>query len=88
KNIVDDAEAGIVFTYRPIASGLQPTAVNLIPNDSSYYENILNEMAKNNTFSNIGNVTWVKMLPLNNMTQIQNVDQENKTSLALNFMEE
>jgi mannuronan 5-epimerase len=88
KNIVDDAEAGIVFIYRPIASGLQPTVVNLIPNDSSYYENILNAMAKNNTFSNIGNVTWVKMLPLNNMTQIQNVDQENKTSLALNLMEE
>ncbi len=45
-------------------------------------------MAKNNTFSNIRNVTWVKMLPFNNMTQIQNIEQENKTSLALNLMEE
>jgi hypothetical protein len=88
RNTVDDAEAGIVFTYRPIASGLQPTAVNLVQNDVSYYENILNEMAKNNTFSNIGNVSWIKMLPLKNMTQIQNVDQENETSLALNLMEE
>ena len=88
KNIVDDAEAGIVFTYRPIASGLQTTAVNLVLNDNSYYENILNDMAKNNTFSNIGNITWIKMLPLNNVTQIQNVEQENKTSLVLNFMEE
>jgi hypothetical protein len=45
-------------------------------------------MAKNNTFSNIGNVTWVKMLPFKNMAQIQNIDQENMTSLALNLMEE
>ena len=45
-------------------------------------------MAKNNTFSNIGNVTWVNMLPLKNTTQIESIDVENKTSLALNFMEE
>jgi hypothetical protein len=72
---------------RPIASRLQPTAINFAPNDI-YYENILNDMAKNNTFSNTGNVTWVKKLSINNVTQIQNVDQENKTSLALNLMEE
>ena len=88
RNKIDDAEAGIVFTYRPIENGLQPTAINFAPDDDSYYENILNDMAKNNTFSNIGNVTWVKMLPIKNVTQIQNVDLENKTSLALNLMEE
>ncbi|HKQ22623.1 MAG TPA: right-handed parallel beta-helix repeat-containing protein [Nitrososphaeraceae archaeon] len=88
KNTVHGAEAGIVFAYRPIPSGLQPTAVNFVTDDSRYYENIINNMAKNNTFSNIANVTWVKMLPLKNMTQIQNVDQENKTSVALNLMEE
>ena len=88
KNIVDGAEAGIVFTYRSIPTGLQPTAVDFVTRDSSFYENILNEMAKNNTFANIGNVTWVKALPFKNLTQIQNIDQENKTSLALNFIEE
>ena len=88
KNTVDDAEAGIVFTYRSFPTGLQPTAVDFVPNDTSYYENILNEMAKNNTFANIGNVTWVKALPFKNLTQIQNIDQDNKTSLALNFIEE
>ncbi len=87
RNKIDDAEAGIVFTYRPIASGLQPTDINFAPNDI-YYENILNDMAKNNTFSNTGNVTWIKKLSIKNVTQIQNVDQQNKTSLALNLMEE
>ncbi len=87
RNKIDDAEAGIVFTYRPIASGLQPTDINFAPNDI-YYENILNDMAKNNTFSNTGNVTWIKKLSIKNVTQIQNVDQQNKKSLALNLMEE
>jgi hypothetical protein len=45
-------------------------------------------MALNNSFSNVGNVTWVKMLPVKNVTQLENIDQENKTSLALNLMEE
>jgi parallel beta-helix repeat protein len=88
RNTVDDADAGIVFTYRPAPSGLQPTAVETVPRESSYYENILNDMARNNTFSNIGNVTWVKMLPLKNTTQIESIDVENKTSLAMNLMEE
>ena len=87
-NKVNGAEAGIVFTYKPIQSGLQPTAVSYVPSDSSYYENILKDMAVNNTFSNVGNVTWVKMLPVKNVTQLENIDQENKTSLALNLMEE
>ena len=87
-NKVDGAEAGIVFTHRPIPTSLQPTAVSYVPINNSYYENILNDMAMNNTFSNVGNVTWVKMLPVKNVTQIENVDQENKTSLALNLMEE
>ena len=51
KNTVDGAEAGIVFTYRTALSGLQLTAVESIPRESNYYENILNDMAKNNTFS-------------------------------------
>jgi parallel beta-helix repeat protein len=88
KNTVDGAEAGIVFTYRSIPTGLQPTTVDFVSRESSYYENVLNEMAKNNTFSNIGNMTLVKVLPFKNLTQIQNIDQDNKTSLALNFMEE
>jgi parallel beta-helix repeat protein len=88
KNTVDGAEAGIVYTYRQAPVGLQLTAVESAPRESSYYENILNDMAKNNTFSNIGNVTWVKMLPFKNTTQIESIDMENKTSLALNFMEE
>ena len=88
KNTVDGAESGIVFTYRSIPTGLQPTAVDFVLRESSYYENILNEMAKNNTFSNIGNVTWVKVLSFKNLTQIQNIDEDNKTSLALNFVEE
>jgi hypothetical protein len=88
KNTVDGAEAGIVYTYRQAPVGLQLTGVESAPRESSYYENILNDMAKNNTFSNIGNVTWVKMLPFKNTTQIESIDMENKTSLALNFMEE
>jgi len=88
KNTVNGAEAGIVYSYKQAPSGLQPTAIESVPRESSYYENILNDMAKNNTFSNIGNVTWVKMLPLKNTTQIESIDVENKTSLALNFMEE
>jgi hypothetical protein len=88
KNTVDGAGNGIVFTYTPISSGLHTTAIDFIPSDSSHYENILNDMAKNNSFTNTGNVTLVKMLPVKNMTNIQNVDQENQTSLVLNFMEE
>ena len=88
KNTVADAETGMVFSYKPTPSGLQPTAIESIPRESSYYENILNDMAKNNTFSNIGNVTLVKMLPIKNITQIENIDVEKQTSLALNFMEE
>lgn len=87
-NKVNGAEAGIVFTYKPIQSGLQPTAVSYDPIDSSYYENILDDMAVNNSFSNVGNVTWVKMLQVKNVTQLENIDKENKTSLALNLMEE
>ena len=87
KNEVDDAEAGIVFTYKQVPSGLQPTAVESIANESSHYENILNNMAKNNTFSNIGNVTLVKVSPFKNVTEIENIEV-NKTSLVLNFMEE
>jgi hypothetical protein len=34
RNTVDDVEAGIVFTYRPIASGLQPIGVNLATRDT------------------------------------------------------
>lgn len=88
KNTVNGAEAGIVYSYKQAPSGMQPTTIESVPRESSYYENILNDMAKNNTFSNIGNVTWVKMLPLKNTTQIESIDVENKTSLALNFMEE
>ena len=88
KNTVADAETGMVFSYKPTPSGLQPTAIESIPRESSYYENILNDMAKNNTFSNIENVTLVKMLPIKNITQIENIDVEKQTSLALNFMEE
>jgi hypothetical protein len=88
KNNVSDAEVGIVYTYKQSAVGLRPTAVESVPKERTYYENILEDMAKNNTFSNIENVTWVKMLPLKNTTQIQSVDVENKTSAALNFMEE
>ena len=88
KNTVDGAETGIVFAYKPATGGLQPTAVESVQKERSYYENILNDMAKNNTFSNIGNVTWVKMLPLKNTTQIEIIDGVNQTSLALNLMEE
>ena len=77
-----------MFTYKPIQSGLQLTSISYVPIDNSYYENILEDMAVNNTFSNVGNVTWVKMLPVKNVTQLENIDQENKTSLALNLMEE
>jgi hypothetical protein len=39
-------------------------------------------------FSNAENVTLVQILPVKNMSKAQNIDQENKTSLVLNFMEE
>jgi hypothetical protein len=88
KNKVSDAKTGIVYTYKQAPVGLDPTAAKSVPSESSYYENILDDMAKNNTFSNIENVTWVKMLPFKNTTQIESIDMENKTSAALNFMEE
>jgi parallel beta-helix repeat protein len=88
KNKVSDAETGIVYTYKQAPVGLELTAAKSVPRESSYYENILDDMAKNNTFSNIENVTWVKMLPFKNTTQIESIDVENKTSDALNFMEE
>lgn len=87
KNAVDDADNGIVFVIRPISAGLQTTGIDFIPRDGSYYEDILNIMAKNNSFSNTDNLTLVKMLPVKNVTEIQ-IDKENKTSLVLNFMEE
>lgn len=88
KNTVDVAGNGIVFTYRAISNGSQATATNLVPRDDSYYENILKDMARNNSFSNTGNLTLVKMLPFQNLTNVQNIEKENKTSLVLNFMEE
>ena len=88
KNTVDGAGNGIVFISRPISSGLQAITVDFMSRDGSYYENTLNNMAKNNSFSNTGNLTLVKILPVKNITNIQNMNQENNTSLVLNFMEE
>jgi hypothetical protein len=77
-----------VFTYGPIQSDLQPTAIKSVPRESSYFENVLDEMAGNKTFSNTGNEIRVKMLPLKNTTQIENIDLKNKTSPARNLTEE
>ena len=88
KNTVDGAGNGIVFISRPISSGLQAITVDFMSRDGSYYENTFNNMAKNNSFSNTGNLTLVKILPVKNITNIQNMNQENNTSLVLNFMEE
>jgi hypothetical protein len=88
KNKISDAESGIVYAYKQAPVGLELTSIGSVPKERSYYENILENMAKNNTFSNTENVTWVKMLPLKNTTQIESIDVQNKTSAALNFMEE
>ncbi|HKQ21097.1 MAG TPA: right-handed parallel beta-helix repeat-containing protein [Nitrososphaeraceae archaeon] len=88
KNLVDGAKNGIVYTHQPLAGGLQATTIDFTSKEMDYYENVLNSMAKNNTFSNTGNVTLVKVLPFVNLTQIQNSDQDNKTLLALKLLQD
>ena len=87
KNTVDGAGNGVVFTYRGTNQSLT-TAIDSVPRDNVYYENVLEEMAIGNSFSNTANLTFIKILPAQNLTNLQNFHQENKTSLVLNFMEE
>jgi parallel beta-helix repeat protein len=88
KNTVDGAGNGVVFTYRDNSNQSLNTTFDPVQRDNIYYENALKEMAMDNSFSNTANLTFIKILPTPNLTNIQNFDQENKTSLVLNFMEE
>ncbi|MDW3668014.1 MAG: hypothetical protein QOA57_07935, partial [Nitrososphaeraceae archaeon] len=65
----------------------QTTEVNYVPLDSNYYQNIVSTMAKNNYFSETIKVTNIKIQSIKNATSIQQVDQDNKTSLVENFLE-
>ena len=88
KNTVDGAGNGVVFTYRDNSNQSLNTAIDPVPRDNMYYENVLKEMATDNSFSNTANLTLIKVIPAQSLTNLQNFDQENKTSLVLNFMEE
>jgi hypothetical protein len=76
---VSQAENGIVLVFKPASNKTQTTDVIYVPFDSNYYQNILNNMAKNNDFSETANLTTIKMQSRKNATSIQEVDQNNKT---------
>ena len=86
-NRVSQADNGIVFVFKPVPNNTQTTEVNYVPFDSTYYHNILSNMAKNNYFSETINVTTIKMQSIKNATSIQQVDEDNKTLLVENFLE-
>ncbi|MGB8027327.1 MAG: hypothetical protein WCE95_06930, partial [Nitrososphaeraceae archaeon] len=86
-NKVSQADNGIVLVFKPTTNNTQTTQVNYVPFDSTYYHNILSNMAKNNYFSETINVTNIKIQSIKNETSIQQVDQDNKTLLVENFLE-
>ncbi|CAN5563866.1 hypothetical protein BH18THE1_BH18THE1_18540 [soil metagenome] len=86
-NTVRQADKGIVFVFKPAPNNTLTTEVNFVPFDSNYYENILNNMAKNNYFSETINLTTIKMQSIKNTTSIQQVDQDIKTLLVEHVLE-
>jgi hypothetical protein len=87
KNTIDGAVNGVVFTYRDNSNQSLATSIDSVPRDNRYYENVLKEMAMDNSFSNTANLTFIKKLPAKKFTIIKNFDPQNTTTLVLNFME-
>jgi hypothetical protein len=55
--------------------------------DTNYYQNLVNNMAENNSFLDTGNLTLIKIQMVKNATSVQQIDQENATSKLDSLLE-
>jgi len=55
--------------------------------DTNYYQNLVNDVAENNSFLDTGNLTFIKIQMVKNATSVQQVDQENATSKLDSLLE-
>lgn len=74
-NTVNQSKNGIVFEFNPSANTTQTTDVDYVPFDSDYYQDILDNMAKNNHFLETANLATIKIQSGKNATSTEAVPE-------------